>query len=48
MKINFFRTNMEYGNIREKARELNGTARKIFRENVPKLTVKFIASSLYQ
>lgn len=47
-KMNYFRTNMEYSDIREKAQELNRTARNFFRENAAKLTVTFITPSRYQ
>ena len=47
-KMNYFRTNMEYSDIREKAQELNRTARNFFRENADHLAVEFITPSLYQ
>lgn len=46
-EMNYFKTNMEYSDIREKAKELNQTAREFFRDAASKITVKFITESKY-
>ena len=47
-KMNYFRTNMEYSDIREKAQELNRVAHDFFKENAKRLKSEFITPSLYQ
>ena len=47
-KMNYFKTNMQYGDIVGKSKELNRVAHDFFAENADRLTVKFITPSLYQ
>ena len=47
-KMNYFKTNMEYSDIHEKAQELNRVARDFFKKNAERLHFEFITPSLYQ
>lgn len=47
-KMNYFKTNMEYSDIHEKAQELNRVARDFFKKNAEQLHFEFITPSLYQ
>ena len=46
--MNYFKTNMEYSDIHEKAQELNRVARDFFKKNAEQLHFEFITPSLYQ